>query len=289
MRRSREVRSWLDSIDVACARRTRELAAAGHAEPAESLLGDAGQRSSRESTTINKRVPACDAMPLFEAALAAGQISGGHVDAVAAVLVGLDDEIRLAFIAEQTALLAAARREPVEEFRTGCRNLVRFLIAQRDQRTGADTEMAVLERQRAASKIRQWADHETGMHHTHVELDPVRGAKLKKALADMLRRHRSVEANTGVPWNQLEVDSFLAGIDRAVTTRPEPTTDTRARRDRDATGDATRPSDARVATTVAITVMGRAPGSPADLRIPEIGVLIDLATLLDGPARTRHL
>ena len=162
-------------------------------------------------------------MPLFEAALAAGEISGGHVDAVAAVLVGLDDEIRAEFIAEQVALLAAARRERVEEFLAGCRNLIRFLTAQRDKRTGADTEAAELERQRAASKIRQWTDDESRMHHTHIELDPVRGAKLKKALADMLRRHRSVETNTGVPWNQLEVDSFLNGIDRAVTTPPDTT------------------------------------------------------------------
>ena len=127
-----------------------------------------------------------------------------------------------------TALLAAARRERVEEFGAGCRNLVRFLTAQRDQRTGTDTEAAELERQRAASKIRQWVDNETRMHHTHIEFDPVRGAKLNKALADMLRRHRSIETNAGVPWNQLEVDSFLNGIDRAVTTpgshRPAPTT-----------------------------------------------------------------
>ena len=72
VRRSREVQSWLDSVNVACARRTRELAAQGRAEPAESLLGDAGQRSSREAVIIDKRVPACDAMPAFEAALAAG-------------------------------------------------------------------------------------------------------------------------------------------------------------------------------------------------------------------------
>ena len=98
------------------------------------MLDDEGQRSSRESVTINKRVPACDAMPLFESALAAGEISGGHVDEVAAVLVGLGDEIRAEFIAEQTSLLAAACRERVEEFRAGCRNLIRFLTAQRDNR-----------------------------------------------------------------------------------------------------------------------------------------------------------
>ena len=222
VRRSREVQSWLDSVNVACARRTRELASAGKAEPAESLLGDDGHRPSRESAIINKRVPACDAMPTFEAALAAGSISAGHVDAVASVLGRLDDEIRLAFIAEEDRLLGAAKRQRVEDFASGCRDLVRFLTAERDRRTGADTEMEELARQRAASKIRQWTNNDSGMMHTHVELDPVRGAKLKKALADMLRRHRKVETNAGVPWDQLEVDSFLNGIDRAVATRPAP-------------------------------------------------------------------
>ncbi len=85
VRSSREVQSWLDSINVACARRTRELAATGHAEPPESLLDDHGQRPSKESAIINKRVPACDALPDFETALAAGKISAGHVDAVASL------------------------------------------------------------------------------------------------------------------------------------------------------------------------------------------------------------
>jgi hypothetical protein len=285
VRRSREVQSWLDSVNVACARRTRELASAGKAEPAESLLDDKGHRPSKESAIINKRVPACDAMPKFEAALAAGSISAGHIDAVASVLGRLDDEIRAAFIAEQDRLLGAAQRDRVEDFASGCRDLVRFLTAERDRRTGADTEMEELARQRAASKIRQWTNNDSGMMHTHVELDPVRGAKLKKALADMLRRHRKVEANAGVPWDELEVDSFLNGIDRAVSARPIP-----------AGGDEiacpadppTEPSVVSGGGNHGHDGPGHAEGPTesrsrlADLRVPEIGVLVDLATLLDG-------
>jgi hypothetical protein len=274
VRRSREVQSWLDSINVACARRTRVLAAVGEAEPAESLLSDGGLRPSKESAVINKRVPACDAMPAFEAALAAGSISGGHVDAVAAVLGRLDDEIRLAFIAEQDRLLSAARRQRVEEFMSECQNLVRFLTAERDRRSGADTEMEELARQRAASKIRRWTNRETGMMHTHVELDPMRGAKLHKALGDMLRRHRKIEANAGVPWDQLEVDSFLNGIDRAVTTR-----DSVVGEHSDDTPDS---PDNGCGDCRDHHSSGTGDSPIADLRVPEIGVLIDLATLTDG-------
>jgi hypothetical protein len=287
--RAREVQSWLDSINVACARRTRMLAAVGQAEPAESLLCDEGLRPSKESVIINKRVPACDAMPEFEAALAAGSISSAHVDAVASVLARLDDEIRSAFIAEQDRLLGAARLQRVEEFLTGCRDLVRFLTAERDRRTGGDTEADELLRQRAASKIRHWINRDTGMMHTHVELDPMRGAKLNKALADMLRRHRKIDGNAGVPWDQLEVDSFLNGIDRAVTTRTS-TVDTRSH-------GTTRPHDRGCSDhdcgengcgengcgkngDGSVDAGGSAP--IPDLRTPEIGVLIDLATLTDG-------
>ena len=219
VRRSREVRSWLDAIDVACARRSRGVGG-GRVMPSRRsrcwVTAGSVRRVSRPSSTNGCRpVMRCRCSkrrwPPVRSPV-------GHVDAVAAVLVGLDDEIRSAFIAEQDALLAAARREPVEEFRR--RVPQSGAVPDRPTRSahgGADTEMAVLERQRAASRIRHWADHETGMHHTHIELDPVRGAKLNKALADMLRRHRSIEANSGVAWNQLEVDSFLAGIDRAIT------------------------------------------------------------------------
>jgi hypothetical protein len=307
VRRSREVQSWLDSINVACARRTRALAVAGQAEPAESLLCDGGLRPSKESVVINKRVPVCDAMPMFEAALAAGSISGGHVDAVASVLGRLDDEIRTAFIGEQERLLGAARRQRVEEFVLGCRDLVRFLTAERDRRSGADSEMEELVRQRAASKIRQWTNRDTGMMHTHVELDPMRGAKLHKALADMLRRHRKVQPNAGVGWDQLEVDSFLNGIDRAVATRPsascehqpdnpnstpnsnskpnstpnsnsnsasDPDPDSTPNPNEHEHGCCDRGSDGSDEVGVS---------SPLpDLRIPEIGILIDYATLTDG-------
>ena len=48
LRQSRELRSWLDSFDVRCVRRTSELAAQGRSEPAESMGTDHGL-SARES------------------------------------------------------------------------------------------------------------------------------------------------------------------------------------------------------------------------------------------------
>ena len=90
----------------------------------------------------------------------------------------------------------------------------------------------------------------------------------------MLRRHRSIETNAGVPWNQLEVDSFLNGIDRAVTTPTE-------------TADGTTDNGVSESGGQGCSC-GQGPGSAGvtgsslDLRIPEIGVMIDLPTLLNG-------
>ena len=103
VRCSREVRSWLDSVDVACARRTRELASAGQAEPAESLLGDEGQRSSTDAVIITRRTSACDAMPAFESALAAGLIAFGAGWLVSSLLPASRREQELGDQAKQVA------------------------------------------------------------------------------------------------------------------------------------------------------------------------------------------
>ena len=266
VRRSREVQSWLDSVNVACARRTRELASEGRAEPAASLLDDGGQRSSKDAVVITQRTVACDAMPAFEAALAAGLIAAGHVDIVARLLGKLDDQLRLEFVERQGWLLDRAQRERIEVFEITCRNEIRRLVAERDATLGGDTEGAELERQRAASALKQWVDKQTGMHHTHVELDPVRGAKLSKAIRDHLRRARSRDTNAGVPWAQLEVDSFINAVQAGVTRASHPS-----------------------ATDAPGLVPERAPGAAADvvepsaeMRVPEVGVLIDHATLVDA-------
>ncbi len=266
VRRSSQLRSWLASIDVRCARRTTELAATGESEPPESLLGDEGNRSTRDAVGVTRRTHACDAMPSFEEALAAGVISGDHVDAVARVLRGLDDEIRVAFIDHEAALLVAATRERIVMFDRTCRDLAKCLTAERDRQTGADTEAAEFERQRAASKIRQWVDKDTGMHHTHVELDPERGTRLTDVLRTHLRRIVKQDGNTGRPFTQLEVDAFMAALESGVTRRP-----TAGRLE-----EAGSSEDGNVGGLELVE-------PHAELRVPDVTLLIDHHTLHHGP------
>ena len=49
-----ELRGWLDAFEVRCARRSRELAAAGTAPPPESLLGTAGRRSGKDAAAVDR-------------------------------------------------------------------------------------------------------------------------------------------------------------------------------------------------------------------------------------------
>jgi hypothetical protein len=46
---SQQVRGWVDAVDVAIARRSRELAAAGRSESAAEVLSGYGRRSTRET------------------------------------------------------------------------------------------------------------------------------------------------------------------------------------------------------------------------------------------------
>ena len=54
------VHGWLDSFDNDCARRARQLADAGTAEPPESLIGNATRRSGEEASRINNRANVLD-------------------------------------------------------------------------------------------------------------------------------------------------------------------------------------------------------------------------------------
>ncbi len=96
----------------------------------------------------------------------------------------------------------------LEPFARECRQLAKHLLAA--SRVGSDTDE--LEAQRAASKLTRWVDRQTGMHHTSLELDPVRDGKLSAAFNAELARLRAVDANSGTPWQQLQVDAFINAI-----------------------------------------------------------------------------
>ena len=91
----------------------------------------------------------------------------------------------------RTRLLGFARIEPVGVFERRCRLL--------GKRLAGDEGESELDRQKAAVSIRRWVDKPSGMHHTHLALDPERDAKLWSAIDAQLASIKQADGNAGTP------------------------------------------------------------------------------------------
>ena len=240
--RWRTVRSFTDAIEVAVARRCRELAAEGRSACAEDVLAQGGRRSAKDARAAAAREHACTKVSGFEQALADGRVSAGHLDALAAATHGLDDAAAAAFANHADALRRQAEHESVETFTRSCQDLARIV--------SADEGESRLERQRKANRIRQWVDRVTGMHHLHAELDPESGAKASSAINAAVRSMRASD----LP-------------------------DDRGREDREPSGRDVESWDQTAARALVQLLTG---ARSLDRRVPEVSVHIDIATLVNG-------
>ena len=252
-----KMRGWLDAYEVRCVRRTGELAAVGRSEPVGSMFARAGQRSGRDAAKVDDRNMVCEQLESFEDALVDGRIAAGHLDGVAAAMRDLDDVTRAEFTAAAPELLDAAVTESVDTFARHCRELSRHLVASR-----AASDADELDRQRAASNVKRWVDKVTGMCHTHAELDPIRDAALSSAIDAELARLRCADGNAGTPWNQLKANAFVAAVTNGITRR--------------------RSADNPTGNTTADADDGEAADTIHALRVPEITILTDYRTLVEG-------
>ena len=199
VRLAQRVRGWVDAVDVAIARRSKELAAEGRSESAAEVLTGYGRRSTRGDPAVSDRSEVCEQMPGFENALADGVVSAGHVDAVANAAKGLDDAARERLGGLADALLSFARVEPVSRVRaplsaagqTPRRRRRRKRVGQAEG-VGVGTP---LDRQT------------TGMHHTHLALDPDANAKLWCAIDAQLATIKQLDGNAGAPIDVLLADA----------------------------------------------------------------------------------
>jgi len=244
---SSQLQGFLNSFDIKCARRTRQLAEVGRSEPADSMLGNKGRRSDKDAKKIADRADLGESMSDLEDALGAGTVSTGHLDAIASATKGLDEDLKAQFFEHEEELLEMAETESVDAFTRRCRQLARRLVA-----ASSKSDAEELDNQRKRSRVKRWVDQITGMHHTHLELDPIRDAKLWSVLDAQLATLRQADGNAKTPWSQLQVEAIIAAVEAGVTN-----------------GDG---SD-------------RDPGaknSDAGRRIPEVTVLVDWETLLAG-------
>ena len=140
VRARRAVVALCDAVDIRVARRSRQLAAEGRSEPPADVLRDKGRRSGREAAAAAGREKICEKLPSFEAALAEGTVSSGHLDALTNAMSKLDESATAEFVTHEEDLLNAARGSSVEAFERHCRD---------DARSVADDDgSSELERQR---------------------------------------------------------------------------------------------------------------------------------------------
>jgi hypothetical protein len=256
----KRLRAWLGAAEVRAARRAKTLEAAGCCESAESMASRNGGRSGRGARDLSDRTEVCDEMPDVESALAAGDISSEHVDAVAKAARGLGDDAKAEFHELGADIVDEAVGSGVDAFARSMRDLARSIKARHDAQSG----VAELEAQRKASKVSRWIDDRTGMHHTRLELDPVRDAKLHSAVNAELARLRATDGTAKTPWAQMLVDAFvntMVGTPTVGASSGDPADDGSA----GSTPEATDRS-------------GRVD------RVPEITVLIDYQKLVDDAA-----
>ena len=282
------VRGWLDSFDVDCARRARQLADAGAAEPPESLFGNAGKRSNQDAAGIGSRAdaldefggtagpttdpdidadtpgPGADEADSFERALRDGRVSTGHIDALANATRRLDADARTEFHRHLGDLLAAALVEGVASFTRRCRALAQRIVA-----AHATSDADELDRQRRNSSVKRWVDKITGMHHTHLELDPIRDAQLWSIVNAHLSSNVQNDGNAKTPWMQMQVDAFIAAATGATVT---------------SSGPAVSPDDANAHVDPDSPSRSRTDADDLahERRVPEIMVLTDYRTLVEG-------
>ena len=233
VRTVRVLRNYLDADEVRCARRGRELAEDGRAEAPESMFARHGGQSGKQAAVAAERERVAGQASSFEDALGDAEVSAGHLDALAAASKGLDEAQLATFLGDESDLLWAARSMSVDAFVRECRGVARQVVAASTNGAG---DAAELDRQRAMATVKRWVDTSTGMHHSHLELDPVSDATLWSAIDAQLASIRHADGNARTPWPRMQVDAVIAAV-------------------------------------------GAGPGAD---RVPEITVLTDFATLVDG-------
>ena len=210
LRRVAELRAWCDARQVRATRRQRALAAAGRGADPRHALSNHGRQSSRDAHAADEREAVCSTMPGFEEALGAGEVSAGHVDAVANATRNLDQTELAEFASLADELLADATRQGVDTFARNCRDVARDIRSRSNARSEADE----LERQRQQSKITRWVDRRTGMCSTLIECDPVSDRELWRGIqrerARLRRQNQQAAAQTS--WDRLTVDALLAAL-----------------------------------------------------------------------------
>lgn len=193
------LRRWLDGRDAAVA-----AAVARVSSFPEKVLADATRGTVRDAERAIERAELLQAAPAFASGVAAGDVGGGHVDALNRSLRGLGPDERTAVLAQGDRLASVAATVPVDEFTRTVKATV--------ERVVRDDGMARLERQRRASRFRSWVDRTDGMWRFAGALDPVSGRALWERLTATKEALFHDQLPPTCPPDPIERDQHLGAL-----------------------------------------------------------------------------
>jgi hypothetical protein len=199
------LRRWLDGVDVAVVRRLCEV------DPmAEQTWATASRTSTRDADRVVQRGRTAEQISELGAALADGEVSGAHVDAVTDVLRSAEPDARAALVAEGAWIARCARETTPAELR-------RELHAHR-RAFETDSGMDRLERQRRDCRLTSWVDR-NGMWCFRGRFDPETGLKLHQRILTQTQAQFAEHIPEGAPDDPIERQSFLRALALDALTR----------------------------------------------------------------------
>ena len=200
----KRVRAALDALEA----RLLTVAADRTFDPAAGLemLRAGGGCSQREARRKLRRAEALDEMPKVADALAEGDITAEHADALAQAARSTSPEA----VDGDAALLEKTKALPADL-------AAREVTDWTSRRQSIEDREAKFRRQRQMRSHRTWNDSE-GMVNFRTRLDPVTGAQARAVIDDIADRlHRADGGRDAKPgqtrtWDQRNADAFAAAL-----------------------------------------------------------------------------
>ena len=196
------VQSWLDARKAWLARRLHDLSADSPSIIPEADIATATRCTRREADQAMKRAAVLGDVPEMEAALADGDVTSGHVDALGRAIGSLKPELRSKLTSHGSRLAEIAARSTPEQFE----RTLKLEVSKIDTSDGGDR----LARQKQAIRLRTWLDRETGMLKLLGSFDPESALKIVGRLDLEVERLFHDKTPDGCPEGDAKQDYLRA-------------------------------------------------------------------------------
>ena len=199
------VRAVLAARELRVTQRLDDLCADTEGEVAEHTKSTASKAGK-----VRRRKKTCDDVPQLAAALAEGETTEAHVDAVGRALADLsgEDQARLAAHGDEIRAKAAE----LGEF------AFRAWLARKVREVRTEDGLRRLERQKAACRAKSWTDAD-GMFNVHAKFDPETGIGLNGRWRNTIEALFHSGVPDGAPLDPFERQQWLAALALAALIR----------------------------------------------------------------------